>query len=68
MRKALILLVGFVCFGLLLLILAWLSGAQFLATQQNNSSLTMSLAFMGALIAYLLGYSLSNTRSQKQSI
>lgn len=42
--------------GLALLAFAWLSGVQFLATQQNDLSLRMALGFMGAFIAYLLGY------------
>ncbi len=42
--------------GLALLVFAWLSGVQFLATQQNDLSLRMALGFMGAFIAYLLGY------------
>jgi hypothetical protein len=50
--------VGFVAAvaGLALLVFAWLSGVQFLATQQNNLELRMALGFMGAFIAYLLGY------------
>lgn len=54
--------------GLALLIFAWLSGAQFLANQQNDLSLKMALGFIGAFIAYIVGYSLSSVRSQKQSI
>jgi hypothetical protein len=54
--------------GLALIIFAWLSGAEFLASQQNDLSLRMALAFMGAFLAYLLGYSLSSARSQKQFI
>ena len=42
--------------GLALLVFAWLSGDQFLATQHNDLSLWMALGFMGACIAYLLGY------------
>jgi len=42
--------------GLALLVLAWLSGVQFLTAQQNDLSLRMALGFMGAFIAYLLGY------------
>ena len=41
---------------ILSLVFAWLSGVQFLATQQNDLSLRMALGFMGAFIAYLLGY------------
>jgi hypothetical protein len=50
--------VGFVAavVGLALLVFAWLSGVQFLATQQDDLSLRMALGFMGAFIAYLLGY------------
>ena len=48
--------------GLALIIFAWLSGAQFLASQQNDLSLRMALGFMGAFIAYLLGYYLSSSR------
>jgi hypothetical protein len=51
--------------GLVLIIFAWLSGAAFLANQQNTLSLWMALGFMGALVAYLLGYSLSSSRYQK---
>lgn len=54
--------------GLVLLVFAWLSGAQFLATQQNDLSLRMALSFIGAFIAYLLGYYLSKVPSQKKSI
>jgi len=54
--------------GLALLIFAWQSGAQFLATQQNDLSLRMALGFIGAFVAYVLGYYLSRARSQKQSI
>ncbi|HEU5376336.1 MAG TPA: hypothetical protein VFV38_12900 [Ktedonobacteraceae bacterium] len=42
--------------GLALLVFAWLSGVQFLATQQNDLSLRMALGFMGASSSYLLGY------------
>jgi hypothetical protein len=50
--------VGFVAAvaGLALLVFAWLSGVQFLATQQDDLSLRMALGFMGAFVAYLLGY------------
>jgi hypothetical protein len=44
--------------GLAMIILAWLSGAAFLADQQNTLSLWMALSFIGAFIAYVLGYSL----------
>jgi hypothetical protein len=49
--------------GLALLVFAWLSGAQFLATQHNDLSLRMALGFMGAFIAYLLGYFFGDTQS-----
>lgn len=42
--------------GLALIIFAWLSGIQFLASQQDDLSLRMALGFMGAFIAYLIGY------------
>ena len=51
--------------GLALIILAWLSGAAFLASQQNTLSLWMALGFMGALVAYILGYSLSRSLYRK---
>lgn len=51
--------------GLALIIFAWLSGAEFLASQQNDLSLWMALGFMGALVAYLLGYSLSRSLYRK---
>jgi len=51
--------------GLALIIFAWLSGAAFLASQQNNLSLNMALGFMGALVAYILGYSLSRSLDRK---
>lgn len=54
--------------GLALLVFAWLSGVQFLATQQNDLSLRMALGFMGAFIAYLLGYFFSSVPSQKLPI
>jgi hypothetical protein len=54
--------------GLALLVFAWLSGVQFLATQQNDLSLRMALGFMGAFIAYLLGYFFSGVSSQRPSI
>jgi hypothetical protein len=47
--------------GLALLILAWLSGAASLASQQNDLSLRMALGFMGAFVAYILGYSFSRS-------
>lgn len=54
--------------GLALLVFAWLSGVQFLATQQNDVSLKMAIGFMGAFIAYLLGYFFSGVSSQRPSI
>ena len=54
--------------GLALLVFAWLSGVQFLATQHNDLSLLMALGFMGAFIAYLLGYFFSGVPSQKPPI
>jgi hypothetical protein len=62
--------VGFVVAvtDLALLVFAWLSGVQFLATQQNDLSLRMALGFMGAFIAYLLGYFFSRVHSQKPPI
>jgi hypothetical protein len=53
--------------GLVLLILAWLSGVQFLSSQDNSSSLLMALGFMGAFVAYLVGYYLSMPHVQKPS-
>jgi hypothetical protein len=54
--------------GLALLVFAWLSGVQFLVTQQNDLSLRLALGFMGACIAYLLGYFFSGVHSQKLPI
>lgn len=51
--------------GLALLVFAWLSGDQFLVAQHNDLSLRMALGFIGALVAYLLGYSLSSARTQR---
>lgn len=54
--------------GLGMIIFAWLSGAEFLAiAQQNVFSLWMSLGFMGAFVAYILGYYLSSTLHRKHS-
>src|SRR5215469_12992344 len=53
--------------GLALLVFAWLSGDQFLVTQDNSMSLRMALGFMGAFVAYLLGYYLPLVRAQKQA-
>ncbi|HLZ61668.1 MAG TPA: hypothetical protein VKR06_32385 [Ktedonosporobacter sp.] len=53
--------------GLALLVFAWLSGSQFLDAQQNDPSLRMALGFMGAFVAYLLGYYLPIVRAQKQA-
>ena len=52
---------------LALLVFAWLSGSQFLDAQQNDPSLRMALGFMGAFVAYLLGYYLPIVRAQKQA-
>lgn len=54
--------------GLVLLILAWLGGADFLRSQDNGFSLLMALGFMGAFVAYLLGYFFSGVHSQKPSL
>jgi hypothetical protein len=54
--------------GLALLIFAWLSGDQFLVTQHNDLSLRMALGFIGAFVAYLLGYFFAGVHSQKPSI
>jgi len=54
--------------GLALVIFSWLSGAQFLATQDNALSLRMALGFIGACMAYVVGYYVSRARAQKQSI
>jgi hypothetical protein len=51
--------------GLAMIIFAWLSGAEFLASQQNDLSLWMALGFMGAFVAYLLGYYLSRSLYRK---
>jgi len=53
--------------GLALLVFAWLSGDQFLVTQDDGLSLRMALGFMGAFVAYLLGYYLPIVRAQKQA-
>ena len=53
--------------GLALLVFAWLSGDQFLVTQHNDLSLLMALGFIGAFVAYLLGYYLPIVRPQKQA-
>ena len=54
--------------GLGMIVFAWLSGAEFLAlAQQNALSLQMSLGFMGAFVAYILGYYLSRTLHRKHS-
>jgi hypothetical protein len=51
--------------GLALIIFAWLTGAEFLANQQNDLSLWMALGFMGAFVAYILGYYLSRSLYRK---
>jgi hypothetical protein len=53
--------------GLALLVFAWLSGDQFLVTQGDGLSLGMALGFMGAFVAYLLGYYLPIVRAQMQA-
>jgi hypothetical protein len=53
--------------GLALLIFAWLSGDQFLVTQHNDLSLRMALGFIGAFVAYLLGYYLPMVLAQKRA-
>jgi hypothetical protein len=47
--------------GLALIIFTWLSGAEFLASQQNDLSLRMAPGFMGAFVAYIPGYYLSRS-------
>jgi len=51
--------------GLALIIFAWLSGVAFLASQQNTLSLWMALGFIGAFVAYILGYYLSRSLYRK---
>jgi len=51
--------------GLALIIFAWLSGAEFLASQQNDLSLRMAPGFMGAFVAYIPGYYLSRSLYRK---
>lgn len=51
--------------GLALLIFTWLSGAEFLANQQNDISLRMALGFMGAFVVYIAGHLLSSSTSRK---
>jgi hypothetical protein len=52
--------------GFVMIIFAWLSGAEFLAkSQQNDLSLRMALGFMGAFLAYILGYYLSRSLYRK---
>ncbi len=53
--------------GLALIIFSWLSGAEFLGSGDNGFSLRMGLGFIGALIAYALGYYLARPRSEKHS-
>jgi len=49
-----------------MIIYAWLSGAAFLGRgQQNIFSLQMSLGFMGAFVAYILGFYLSRSLHRK---
>jgi hypothetical protein len=56
-------------------LLAWLcsslpgeDGVRFLAKEHNDLSLRLALGFMGAFIAYLLGYFLSGVPSQRPSL
>jgi hypothetical protein len=51
--------------GLALIIVAWLSGAEFLASQHNDHSLRMALGFMGTFVASILGYYLSRSLYRK---
>jgi hypothetical protein len=51
--------------GLAMIIFAWLSGVAFLASQQNTLSLWMALGFIGAFVAYILGYYLSRSLYRK---
>jgi hypothetical protein len=54
--------------GLGMIVFAWLSGAEFLALgQQNAFSLRMALGFMGAFVAYILGYYLSRSLRLKHT-
>ena len=54
--------------GLAMIVFAWISGAEFLRfTQQNGFSLNMSLGFIGAFVAYILGFYLSLTLHRKHS-
>jgi hypothetical protein len=53
--------------GLAMIIFAWLSGAEFLANQHNDLSLRMALGFMGAFVAYILGYYLSRSLYRKHA-
>jgi uncharacterized membrane protein len=46
--------------GFAMTLLAYLSGVSFLSYgQQSASSLSMSLGFLGAMLAYLLGYDMT---------
>jgi len=55
--------------GFAMILLAYLAGVWFLSFgQQSASSLWMSLEFLGALLAYLLGYGLTRpARNETQS-
>ena len=54
--------------GLAMIVFAWLSGAEFLAlAQQNSFSLWMSLGFMAAFVAYILGFYLSRSLRREHS-
>ena len=55
--------------GFAMIVYAWLSGAAFLGQgQQNIFSLQMSLGFMGAFVAYVIGLYLSQSLRQKRQI
>lgn len=54
-RRILLILAALV--GLGMIVYAWLSGASFLANgQQNTASLQMAIGFIGAVVAYDVGY------------
>jgi ABC-type cobalt transport system substrate-binding protein len=54
--------------GLALIVFSWLSGAEFLGSGDNGFSLRMALGFIGAFVAYVVGYYLARPRTEKQSI
>lgn len=52
--------------GLTMIVFAWMNGAEFLRyAQQNGFSLYMSLGFIGAFIAYIVGFYLSSLPYRK---